>query len=160
MVLGRPRYDRESHETGRGIMVKGSRMTPEQCGKLSLAHIGHKPWNKGKKTGLIPWNKDKPGKRGQEHPRWNGGKSTNGDGYIRITKPEHPAASKRGWIYEHRLVMEQAIGRPLNPNELVHHIDGDPKNNAPENLKIMLYGQHIRLNEAVNAGDARGDHCN
>lgn len=38
---------------------------------------------------------------------------------------------------EHRLVMEQILGRPLLPTEVVHHKDGDKLNNAPENLEVL-----------------------
>lgn len=38
---------------------------------------------------------------------------------------------------EHRLMMAQAIGRPLEPEEVVHHIDGDPSNNVRENLMLF-----------------------
>jgi len=43
----------------------------------------------------------------------------------------------RGRIMEHRYVAEQILGRPLRPDEHVHHIDGDRLNNAPENLRIV-----------------------
>lgn len=38
---------------------------------------------------------------------------------------------------EHRVVMEKKLGRPLKPGEVVHHIDGDKHNNAPENLMVF-----------------------
>ena len=37
----------------------------------------------------------------------------------------------------HRLVAEQVLGRKLLPGEVVHHIDGNKRNNAPENLMIF-----------------------
>lgn len=37
----------------------------------------------------------------------------------------------------HRLIAAQMLGRPLLPGEVVHHRDGDTKNNAPENLLIL-----------------------
>lgn len=43
---------------------------------------------------------------------------------------------ERGWLLEHRYVMEQKIGRYLLPDENVHHIDGDRLNNHPDNLEL------------------------
>ena len=39
--------------------------------------------------------------------------------------------------HEHRLVAEEKLGRPLRKGEVVHHIDGDYKNNDPNNLMIL-----------------------
>ena len=33
------------------------------------------------------------------------------------------------YVYEHRLLMEQKIGRLLRPGEIIHHKDGDRLNN-------------------------------
>ncbi|HUU57254.1 MAG TPA: HNH endonuclease [bacterium] len=33
--------------------------------------------------------------------------------------------------------MERVLGRPLQPNEVVHHEDGNPTNNDPSNLRLF-----------------------
>src|SRR3954463_7495213 len=57
-------------------------------------------------------------------------------GYVLEHHPEHPAADK-GWIQQHRLVAEHAIGRILKGNEVVHHEDGKKSHNRLGNLWLF-----------------------
>lgn len=51
---------------------------------------------------------------------------------------------KEGGKHQHRVVAERVIGRALRKDEIVHHKDGDKKNNAPENLVVMTQAEHMR----------------
>lgn len=62
-------------------------------------------------------------------------------GYVLIWAPDHPWAQKSGYIAEHRLVMEQTLGRSLLPLETVHHKNGVKDDNRPENLEVWYSGQ-------------------
>jgi hypothetical protein len=55
-------------------------------------------------------------------------------------------------IYEHRLVLEQTLGRYLLPEEVVDHIDGLTLHNAPENLR--LFSSNAAHLSATKAGCA------
>ena len=44
---------------------------------------------------------------------------------------------------EHRKMMEDHLGRKLTSCEIVHHIDGDTKNNDIENLQVMSVEEHL-----------------
>lgn len=46
---------------------------------------------------------------------------------------------------EHRAVMEQHLGRKLNPDEVVHHINGNKYDNRIENLSVMSKSDHAKL---------------
>ena len=61
--------------------------------------------------------------------------------------------TKRLGRHEHRIVAEEMIGRSLKKGEIVHHIDGNKKNNTPSNLKIMTQSEHARLHFTKNRGD-------
>ena len=75
--------------------------------------------------------------QGNGSPLWKGGRKYSTDGYVQIFSPLHPAAKTRPYVFEHRIVMEEKLGRFLKQIERVHHIDGNKKNNAPENLMLF-----------------------
>jgi len=74
----------------------------------------------------------------------------NGRPYRELFLPEYPNTMKNGYIREHRYIMEQHLGRPLEKDEIVHHIDGDTLNNNPSNLEVMLKKDHDRMNTYLN----------
>lgn len=63
-------------------------------------------------------------------------------GYIQIWKPDHPMANKVGYVYEHRLIMSEMLGRNLERTEIVHHLNGKVDDNRPENLALTNRIKH------------------
>ena len=74
---------------------------------------------------------------GEENPSWKGGRTVASNGYVLIRIPGHVHADVRGYVYEHRFIASEKLGRPLKKGEVVHHIDGNKTNNSPENLQIV-----------------------
>ena len=69
------------------------------------------------------------------------GRMTSSSGYTLIYVPDHPRAYTKGYVPEHRHVMEQHLGRYLKPRENVHHINGIRDDNRLENLELWVKPQ-------------------
>lgn len=91
-------------------------------------------------------------RQGAGHGKWRGGRTLDRSGYVLVRVWDHPTATRnpskhhRGaYIAEHRLVMEQHLGRPLLPAEVVHHKNGDKTDNCIENLQLFSSnGDHLK----------------
>jgi hypothetical protein len=66
-------------------------------------------------------------------------------GYMYILKRGHYRADKQSYVKVADIVLEQKIGRPLLPNEIAHHIDGNKLNDSPANLEVMDNLEHTRM---------------
>ena len=102
-------------------------------------------------------------KTGDKNPKWRGGRTVDKQGRVMIYAPGDPHATMYGGIYayEYRLIAAKKIGRPLAADEVVHHIDGDAANNAPENLQVMTPAEHASLHSLAwhEADRLRITHC-
>lgn len=63
--------------------------------------------------------------------------------------------NKKGNVKVHRAIMEEHLGRKLSPDEVVHHIDGNKKNNDISNLKVMTRGEHSRLHREKELAEGK-----
>jgi hypothetical protein len=88
---------------------------------------------------------NKTSNSGSSNPKWNGGKRNHSEGYVQLLIPDHPRAIGTGYVYEHRHVMEQHLGRFLERDEHVHHINGNKADNRIENLQLLTAAEHAKL---------------
>jgi len=131
---------------------------------IDLFSKGYVPWNKGKRASLgtrLKMSTSRLGKKlpplskqhkkllsdkaklktGDKNSNWKGGRIIR-NGYIKIYKPDHPYCNDLGYVMEHRLVMEEHLGRYLTPEEVVHHRNGVKNDNRLENLELLTDSQH------------------
>ena len=93
--------------------------------------------------------KARTGKKGGNN---KGGRILEKNGYISIWKPDHPNCRTAGYVHEHRYVMSEYLGRPLERHENVHHINGDRADNRIENLELWTTQQPSgqRVEDKIN----------
>jgi len=74
---------------------------------------------------------------------WKGGRIVDKDGYVNLRIDGK-------YVLEHRLVMEQHLGRKLKKNEIVHHINSNRQDNRFCNLKLVSPETHMKEHTTSN----------
>ncbi|MFA5406870.1 MAG: HNH endonuclease [Candidatus Nanoarchaeia archaeon] len=86
--------------------------------------------------------------KGKKNAMWKGGRTKNSNGYILLKSYNHPRAIN-GYVFEHILVMESYLGRFLNDDKLIHHINLKKTDNRLKNLRLMTKSEHTRLHNKL-----------
>jgi len=93
---------------------------------------------------------------GSRHHNWRGGKIHKGAGYTGLLLPEHPRADKQGYVLEHIVIAEKAIGHSLPAQAEIHHVNNHRRDNTNSNLVICEnHRYHMLLHQredAIKAG--------
>ncbi len=72
--------------------------------------------------------------------------TTDARGRVRLfVGRKHPFADRSGYCWRHRFVAQFVLGRKLLTSEHVHHVDGNLRNDSPENFEIVDCQFHGRL---------------
>lgn len=80
--------------------------------------------------------------RGKKHPSFKAGKHLNRQGYVLMLARDH-SRSRKGYVFEHIIVMERHLGRSLSKDETIHHKNGIKHDNRLENLELWS-GNHSK----------------
>jgi hypothetical protein len=145
-----PRYERDKHEQwwyvgqyrdGRTNRTRAHVLDCASCATKFLTSVFHRKQQLycSKSCKSKEFHKAHPGAfKGENAPAWRGGKVTTPKGYVQVMAPYHPSikGTQRRYVLEHRLVMEQALGRFLERGEYVHHKNGIRNDNRIENLEL------------------------
>lgn len=99
------------------------------------------------------------GMSGESHPRYNGGRvMSKEEGYWIILAPKHPRANAGGYVPEHILRAEAALGHYLPEGAVVHHANGNKSDNRNENLVILPnLAYHILIHARMRRKQKYGD---
>lgn len=93
---------------------------------------------------------------GPNHPNWKGGRKIQ-EGYVMVLRHGHPRASK-GYVREHIIVAETAIGHALPKGAIVHHSNEDTTDNRNKNLVVLQSrGDHKALHMRLRTLKLGGD---
>ena len=96
---------------------------------------------------------------GKKNPRWKGGKIITIDGRVMIYSPNHPRPSKGRYVYRYRLIMEEILGRVLEPSEVVHHKNGVNHDDRPDNLELLGNREHSLLHASQRSWSRKHSCC-
>lgn len=111
----------------------------------------------GKERRFIPGHNTRL-RIGPKHPGYKGG-SNGSKLYVIVYDRTHPYADKKHRIQQHRVVMEKHIGRYLRRDEVVHHINGNKKDNRIENLQLMTRPEHQSFHHKLDMSNRVCDNC-
>ena len=128
----------------------------EVCGTKVVKSVSQKRLDMPNvKTAYCSQSCARKNKRGSNASNWKCGTMIDKDGYVYVHSPNHPYANRHGYVFQHRLVVEETIGRVLLPSEVVHHINEQNGDNRIENL--VLFSSQAEHKKAHESGRIRDD---
>jgi hypothetical protein len=83
---------------------------------------------------------------GAKHPKY----VPSGTRRVWEGQPWVKVKTDQGWELEHRLVAQPGA------DQVVHHVNGDPTDNRPENLEAMTQAEHARRHDPERVRDNKG----
>ena len=94
----------------------------------------------------------------ENNPNWGGGKSIDPKGKALVLYPQHPRANNNGYVFEHILIAERALGKKISKDTPIHHINENISDNHNSNLVVCeSHAYHKFLHCRKRALEASGN---
>ena len=98
---------------------------------------------------------------------WKNGQYIDTEGYVHVKHPHHRRAHVDGYVLEHLLVAERAMGKSLPLGAEMHHVNGDKADNRSSNLVVcdsrayhsLLHQRQRALKACDHAHWRKCNHC-
>ena len=100
----------------------------------------------------------------KNNPHWKGGRYINDSGYVMVYNPSHSRASSNGYVREHLILAEKALGKPIPVGVPIHH-HGDVSDNnkivicQDERYHNLLHIRERAFNESGHANYRKCQFC-
>lgn len=132
--------------------IKAEKFVPRKC-----KNCGEEIEKRQSKRIFCSASCQKKWNRGKNHYRWTHGVSIHSEGYVLLRKPSHPFSDKKGWILQHRLILEEHLKDTdpesvflengyLRPNVVIHHKNGNKADNWINNLQLLQnQSEHMKI---------------
>jgi len=140
-----------------------------QCGcgqrtriaERSIKRLGHV---RGMPVQFMQGHWARVGQFGAAHPQWKGGRHLHVAGYVMVQCSGHPRSNRSGYVLEHLLVAERALGYPVPRGVEVHHFNENRSDNRGCNLVICENSDyhhllHVRIKALRACGDFNARQC-
>jgi hypothetical protein len=136
---------------GVGKWMKNRKLSKSWKMNISVGNTGKVRTNEHKKKYSFS-------KLGEKNPMWiKSGRKVTYDGYVIVRCKNHPFANQKGWIREHRLIVENAIGRHLKEVEEVHHLGKKDDNRIHKLILFKNMNAHMRFEWGGDSNLKPGD---
>lgn len=102
--------------------------------------------------------KGRPRRFVKGHDKRGGNRRLEARGYVLVLVPGHARGTGRGWVHEHVVIAEAALGHPLPDGAQVHHVDERKDRNVNDNLCILQnQSEHNDLHTRMRVRAAGGN---
>lgn len=140
------------------LRVTKKSLVCDYCGKNYFVPPSTVKWNKlrGHKRNFCTLTCSTSFYSGENAVNWKGGRIVTDREYVLVQDKGTDSPVAGSYRYEHRRVMEVAIGRRLKRKEHVHHKDGNKLNNNIDNLVLLTASEHARLHNGLRTRNRFG----